>query len=119
MNLLKNKKILIGISGILVIIIVLITTLSLILNKDNDNEVFMTSVDEKKTSQVGGFLTLMLETEAGSGTYEKSTSSSWPGDNYIFNENLSACENGGKLSWNDEKKAVILNSFLMLLYLRL
>ena len=33
----------------------------------------------KKTSQVGGFLTLMLETEAGSGTYEKSTSSSWPG----------------------------------------
>ena len=111
MNLLKNKKILIGISGILVIIIVLITTLSLILNKDNDNEIFMTSVDEKKTSQVGGFLTLMLETEAGSGTYEKSTSSSWPGSDYVFNENLSACENGGKLSWNNEKKAVILNSF--------
>ena len=107
----NKKQILIGISGILVIIIVLITTLSLILNKDNDNEVFMTSVDEEKTSQVGGFLTLMLETEAGSGTYEKSTSSSWPGDDYIFNENLSACENGGKLSWNDEKKAVILNSF--------
>ena len=53
----------------------------------------------------------MLETEAGSGTYEKSTSSSWPGEDYIFNENLSACENGGKLSWDEEKKAVILNSF--------
>ncbi len=79
MNLLKNKKILIRISAILVIITILITTLLLILNKDNDNEVFMTSVDEKKTNQVGGFLTLMLETEAGSGTYEKSTSSSWPG----------------------------------------
>ena len=51
----NNKKILIGVSGILVIIIVLITTLSLILNKDNDNEVFMTSVDEEKTSQVGDF----------------------------------------------------------------
>ena len=107
----NKKKILIGISGILVIIIILITTLSLILNKDFDNEVFMTNVDEEKTSQVGGFLTLMLETEAGSGTYEKSTSSSWPGSDYIFNENLSACENDGKLSWNDEKKAVILNSF--------
>ena len=107
----NKKKILIGISGILVIIIILIATLSLILNKDFDNEVFMTNVDEEKTSQVGGFLTLMLETKAGSGTYEKSTSSSWPGSDYIFNENLSACENGGKLSWNDEKKAVILNSF--------
>ncbi len=29
------------------------------------------------------FLTLMVETEAGSGVYEKSTSSAWPGEGYI------------------------------------
>lgn len=52
-------------------------------------------------------LSMMIETSAGSGDYEKTTLSSWPMDGYIFNATLSKCENGGKLSWNDEKKKVV------------
>ena len=94
MKSLKNKKVLIGIGSVFVIAI-LITTLSLTLS--SDNEIFQANVKEKekKVNQVGGFLTLMLETEAGSGQYQESTSGTWPGNDYIFNENMSACENGG------------------------
>lgn len=53
-------------------------------------------------------LSMMIETSAGSGDYEKTTLSSWPTDGYIFNAILSKCENGGKLSWDDDKKKVIM-----------
>ena len=53
---------------------------------------------------------IMLETEAGSGSYEPSSSSLWPGDGYIFNETLSRCENGGILTWNDETKRIVLTT---------
>ena len=53
---------------------------------------------------------IMLETEAGSGEYQESTSSTWPGEGYIFNENLSTCENGSELSWNEELGAVNLKT---------
>ena len=92
MKSLKNKKVLIGIGSVFVIAI-LITTLSLTLS--SDNEIFQANVKEKDVNQVGGFLTLMLETEAGSGQYQESTSGTWPGNDYIFNENMSDCENGG------------------------
>ena len=41
----------------------------------------------------------MYETDAGSGIYELSDSSSWNTDGYVFNEALSKCENGGTLIW--------------------
>ena len=33
----------------------------------------------------------------------------WPESGYIFNENLSKCENGGILTWDDENKKVFLS----------
>ena len=54
-------------------------------------------------------ISMMLETEAGSGNYEMTTSSSWPTEGYVFNSELSKCENGGKLSWNDTNKRVVMN----------
>ena len=48
-------------------------------------------------------LSMMLETDAGSGNYELTTRDSWPTEGYIFNSTLSKCENGGKLSWDDER----------------
>ena len=104
-----KKKVLIGVSSVFVIAI-FITTLVLTLESDNDNVVYQTESEEKQEYQVGGFLTLMLETEAGSGVYEKSASSTWPGEGYVFNENLSSCENGGELSWNEELGAVNLKT---------
>ncbi len=54
------------------------------------------------------FLTLMLEQEDG--TYQESTSNTWPSGNYAFNEALSRCENGGELRWNREEGIVNLLS---------
>ena len=54
-------------------------------------------------------LSMMLETEAGSGNYEMTTASSWPTEGYVFNSELSKCENGGKLSWDDTNKRVVMN----------
>ncbi len=100
-----KKKVLIGVSSVFGIVI-LITTLIFALSKDNNNEVYQTKTEEKVEKQVGGFLTIMLETEAGSGQYQESTSSTWPGDDYIFNGNMSACENGGELSWDVSTNSV-------------
>ena len=53
---------------------------------------------------------IMLETEAGSGVYEKSTTNSWPGEGYVFNEQMSSCEKGSELSWNEKLGAVNLKT---------
>ncbi len=104
-----KKKVLIGVSGIFVIILGI--CICFYISKDNsDNEMYTSNIEDEKENSVGGFLTFMLETEAGSGTYEKSTSSTWPGEGYVFNGNLSSCENGGELSWNEELGAVNLKT---------
>ena len=54
-------------------------------------------------------ISMMLETEAGSGNYEMTTSSSWPTDGYVFNTELSKCENGGELSWDNTTKQVLMS----------
>ncbi len=94
------------------VIALLITTLILTLGSDNDNVVYQTEPEEKEVNQVGGFLTLMLETEAGSGQYQESTSSLWPGDGYVFNSELYSCQNGSELSWNEELGAVTLTTII-------
>ena len=106
----NKKRILIKVSCILVLIVGIF--IYLYVSKDNGKEIYIPKKEEVKT-QISGFngLSLMYETGPGTGEYQESKSSTWPEEGYIFNENLSACENGGKLSWNEEKKAVILNSF--------
>ena len=54
-------------------------------------------------------IAMMLETSAGSGNYEMTTRSEWPTEGYVFNENLSKCEKGSKLSWDNENKRVLMN----------
>ena len=53
-----------------------------------------------------------LEQTAGSGDYKTVTQSSWPTEGYKFNAELSRCENGSTLSWDDTKKAVIVSGNL-------
>ena len=55
-------------------------------------------------------ISMLYETEVGSGEYQTSTDTMWPQDGYIFNERLSGCENGGTLSWNEETKRVIMQT---------
>ena len=53
---------------------------------------------------------MMYETEANSGEYQVSSDTTWPQDGYIFNEQLSGCENGGTLLWNSETKRVVMQT---------
>ena len=53
-------------------------------------------------------ISMNLEQTGGAGDYKTVTQSSWPTEGYKFNAELSSCENGSTLSWDDTKKAVIM-----------
>ena len=53
-------------------------------------------------------LSMNLEQTAGAGDYKTVTQSSWPTEGYEFNTELSRCEKGSELSWDDTKKTVIM-----------
>ena len=53
-------------------------------------------------------LSMMLETDANSKTYIQSTDNKWPTDGYVFNEQMSKCEQGSILKWDDANKKVIM-----------
>ena len=52
-------------------------------------------------------ISMNLEQTAGAGDYKTVTRSSWPTEGYKFNTELSRCENGGEISWDDINKKVI------------
>ena len=80
------KKIIIR-TSVLVIIISMISCIYLV--SIDKNEVKNKEKQIKNTNM----LTMMLETEVDSGIYEESIQSEWPQEGYVFNENLSKCEN--------------------------
>ena len=53
-------------------------------------------------------ISMNLEQTAGAGDYKLVTQSEWPTEGYKFNKELSRCENGSTLSWDDTKKSVIM-----------
>ena len=57
-------------------------------------------------------ISMNLEQTAGAGDYKTVTQSSWPTEGYKFNAELSKCEKGSTLSWDDTKKAVIVSGNL-------
>ena len=75
---------------------------------NNMNDVY----EEKKIQSPKkntNMLSMMLETDAGSGNYEMTTRDTWPTSGYKFNSELSKCENGGELSWDNENKRVLMS----------
>ena len=84
--------------------IILVVGIYLIIPKTKEEE----SNKTKPNVNTNGFLTLMLEQDDG--TYKKSTSNSWPGDGYAFNNELSGCERGGELVYDSETNIVKLIS---------
>ena len=67
-------------------------------------------VEENNQINTDTSISMMLETKRGSGDYQPSNSSEWPKEGYLFNSELSKCENGGTLLWNDETKSVVLKT---------
>ena len=55
-------------------------------------------------------MSMMYETASGSGEYMVASDNTWPQEGYVFNAQLSGCENGGKLIWDDERKTVTLST---------
>ena len=71
----------------------------------------VTTIEDTSTKNIkqnNNMLSMMLETEAGSGKYQVSSSNTWPTVGYIFNSELSKCEQGSKLSWDDTNKKVVM-----------
>ncbi len=101
----QKKKVLL-ISSVLLTLIIIISSVFIIYKSNANNEIVMQDDGEKLINN--SFLTLMLEQEDG--TYQESTSNTWPSGNYAFNSELSRCENGGELRWNREQGIVELLS---------
>ena len=65
--------------------------------------------ENNKINPLSSGIAMMLETSVGSGNYEMTTRSEWPAEGYVFNVNLSKCENGSELSWDNENKKVLMS----------
>lgn len=96
---------------LIVLGIVLLSGISFFLAKESkEKDIFKeeSSNIKKKDTHLNS-VSMMLETKANSGNYEMTTRDSWPTEGYIFNSELSKCENGGELSWDNEKKVVLMS----------
>ena len=100
----KKKKVLITLSIVGIFILTFI-----IYNYINTDGVVIASGKSEESVNNKTF-SLMLETSAGSGEYQVSTDTTWPGSGYEYNENLSSCENGSTLIWNEETRSVSLKA---------
>ena len=89
-------------SGILFIIIII--SVLVYFNKNNND--LENVLQNKKYNET---ISMMLETASGSGEYEKTTASEWPTEGYVFNTELSRCENGSTLSWDAENNKVVMS----------
>ena len=57
-------------------------------------------------------ISMNLEQTAGAGDYKQVTQSSWPTEGYKFNAELSKCENGGEISWDDTNNTLVVSGNL-------
>ena len=91
--------------AIVVVALVVLCGVGFYVYKANDvNKTY----ENKETKEVNNnILSMMLETSAGSGEYQKTSASAWPTEGYVFNSALSKCKNGSNLSWDKDKKQVI------------
>lgn len=96
-----NKKILLISGGLLTLVLIIISIALITINKEED-----VYANNERKENVNNFLTLMLEQSDGS--YQESTSNTWPGEGYIFNKELSSCQNGGELEYDSENNKEIL-----------
>ena len=90
-----------------IIIIQFIIIFTLVINTNKPKEI-MNDNNTKIVKKNKDTISMMLETEAGSGNYEMTTRDSWPTEGYIFNNDLSKCDHGSELSWDDTNKAVVM-----------
>ena len=94
---------------IIILSVVIIGLLTLFYNNYDNEKIILTNKNNDKLTNYNT-LTMMYETEAGSGEYQVSSDNVWPQEGYTFNAELSKCENGSKLTWNEEDKKVLMQA---------
>ena len=102
----KKKYIILSIIT-LVLLIIFVTSF----NYFKTSNTYVENNSNNQTKITKG-ISMNLEQTAGAGDYKQVTQSSWPTEGYKFNAELSKCENGGEISWDDTKKAVIVSGNL-------
>ena len=102
-----KKKILLISSMLVTFILIIFVSLN---NTNNENKNVLSNTNKDKQVINNNMITMMYETDAGTGIYEETKDTTWPESGYIFNENLSGCENGGELEYNSINKTVNLLS---------
>ena len=90
-----------------IVTLVLLVTLVTCFNYFKTSNNYVEDSVNNQTKIIKG-ISMNLEQTAGAGDYKTVTQSSWPTKGYKFNAELSRCENGSTLSWDDTKKAVIM-----------
>ena len=91
----------------LIIVILVLSNIILLYNiYDLKKEVLSYKENYKKSKK--NMISMMLETDTNSKTYIQSTDSTWPSEGYMFNEEMSKCEQGSKLSWDDTNKKAVM-----------
>ena len=93
---------------ILIIVILLILIVYTIFSFYGSNQVIKSGKFDRIVNS--NSLTMMYETESGSGEYVLSSDTTWPESGYTFNETLSKCENGSALTWDNENKRVVVST---------
>ena len=94
-----------------VIIFILLVTTFTYFNTLKQNNIYKENIENNQTKITKG-ISMNLEQTAGAGDYKTVTQSGWPTEGYKFNTELSRCENGSEISWDDTKKAVIVSGNL-------
>ena len=94
---------------LIVVILIVIAIVAILLINNSASRVVISNEESKQLINTNA-LTMMYETEAGSGEYQVSSDTTWPQEGYTFNERLSGCENGSQLAWDDENKRVIVST---------
>ena len=87
----------------------ILVTVVIFNNKDNSNNIISNITKEEPVIN-SNMITMMYESEAGSGEYIETKDNTWPESGYIFNETLSGCERGGELEYNSQNNTVNLLS---------
>ena len=94
------------INRLIIAILVLSNIILLYNNYDLKKEVLSYKENYKKSKK--NMISMMLETDTNSKTYIQSTDSTWPSDGYVFNEEMSKCEQGSTLKWDEKNKKIVM-----------
>ena len=89
-----------------IITLVLLITFVTSFNYFKTSNTYVENNSNNQTKITKG-ISMNLEQTAGAGDYKQVTQSNWPTEGYKFNAELSKCENGSTLSWDNTKNVVV------------